>query len=777
MAINKEINMDISKQSTYVSMHFPQGDNIDRKFYINLFDGSDEYVIPSSAIARFQMTKFNGSVIYNNCPIINNQIVFEVTPAISAEAGRHPAQFKLTDSMTGGELKSFRFHILLEENVDIDSVVVNTSEFTALQDMELRLGDADAILSGAEAATINANSAASNANEATTKANTEATNANIAASNANSKASLADVAASNADSKASLANNAATNAYEKADLANIATSNANSATSNANSAANNANTIANKLNTETLKIYKGTVSNYSDLATTFPTPENAWTVNVTNPQPTSYRWNGIEWIDLGVISAIETATDTNLGVVKGGDVKIAVDGTMSVPSLGDPTQLNTIEKTKLVLAVNEVLSNANLNGKGPTFDDTLIQPTELPMGLTTNLISTHALGLGNIIPYTWNVVVHIRSYGDDSGSCVQQLYTTSGMLWRFGTIANGWDTEWKKIDMINTYIAPANNIILSSDIHKGGDFDDYFDNVMLYSMNNIKLNVFVDRGDVTIPIDESGISVLDNLNTVTSKSIPHYLGLNKNLSESDKTGTQSDSQLQANIQNLLDKIRMAAEKTTIFAVGSLRDIAAAYNISPSLFQNKVDRIYVFAGDAEGTYLEFNVELNEWAYLNIMNSGLPIYWVPCFQNGLWSTGNDTSYFTTTHNELFDSTTSSLFKWFLFYWSSSTDNFNDFISQAHDSTTFMADTRNIWCSSLIPLMIGNNYAMFLQQYNVEKGTSIAEPFSFIEDTMNFASGGVVQHGVGHIIHRFHINDRTNYIAFSKWIIKKMINNMEL
>jgi hypothetical protein len=201
MAIKKEIDMDISKQSTYVSMHFPQGDNIDRKFYINLFDGSDEYIIPSSAIVRFQMTKRNGTAIYNNCAVINNQIEFEVTPAISAEGGRHPAQFKLTDSVSGGELKTFRFHILLEENVDIESVVVNSSEFTALQDMELRLGDADAILSEAEAATISANNAAISANNAATSANSKA-------ELANDKATLADAAAQSANAATINANNA-----------------------------------------------------------------------------------------------------------------------------------------------------------------------------------------------------------------------------------------------------------------------------------------------------------------------------------------------------------------------------------------------------------------------------------------------------------------------------------------------------------------------------------------------------------------------------------------
>jgi hypothetical protein len=159
------IKLDILKQSEFVKIFIPQGDNIDRKFYIRLMEGTNEYVIPESTEVRFQMTKFNGSIIYNICPVINNQILLEITPAISAGAGRHSAQFRLTNSSTGGLIKSFRFHILLEDAVDIESIIVNTSEFTALQDMELRVGDAFNVISDAENATQNATSATKTVNE------------------------------------------------------------------------------------------------------------------------------------------------------------------------------------------------------------------------------------------------------------------------------------------------------------------------------------------------------------------------------------------------------------------------------------------------------------------------------------------------------------------------------------------------------------------------------------------------------------------------------------
>lgn len=165
MVINNEITLDISKQTQFVKISLPQGDNIDRVFKINLVNGVDVYTIPATATVRFEMTRPDGSFIYNNCPVEDNQVILEITPAISAVDGRFPAQFRITDSSTGGLIKSFRFHILIHESVDIENAVVNTSEFTALQDMELRVGDIAPAIQAAETATDNANNAADSAND------------------------------------------------------------------------------------------------------------------------------------------------------------------------------------------------------------------------------------------------------------------------------------------------------------------------------------------------------------------------------------------------------------------------------------------------------------------------------------------------------------------------------------------------------------------------------------------------------------------------------------
>jgi hypothetical protein len=95
MVINNEITLDISKQTQFVKISLPQGDNIDRVFKINLVNGVDVYTIPATATVRFEMTRKDGSFIYNNCPVENNQAILEITPAISAEDFQHSLKLQI----------------------------------------------------------------------------------------------------------------------------------------------------------------------------------------------------------------------------------------------------------------------------------------------------------------------------------------------------------------------------------------------------------------------------------------------------------------------------------------------------------------------------------------------------------------------------------------------------------------------------------------------------------------------------------------------------------
>ena len=297
-----------------------------------------DILIPTTEEVYFYFEKKDNTHGYIKAEIIDDYFVIHLTNQVFAVKGKVSCNFQITSNNKWKTSPEFKIDV--DEN-NIKDSIESSDDFIVFQEALNNLGDL----------TIEVN-------EATTNANVATTNAINAANNANTKATLADEKATLANNAATLANEKAILANEKAGLANTATTNANTATNNANiattnannaanlanekaglanMAATNANVVATQLSNETLKIYKGAVVSYSDLAITYPNPENGWTVTVSS-ETTSYRYNGTEWINLGVISSVGTATDATLGIVKGGgDVHIAIDGSISVP--------NKLEKT------------------------------------------------------------------------------------------------------------------------------------------------------------------------------------------------------------------------------------------------------------------------------------------------------------------------------------------------------------------------------------------------------------------------------------------------
>ncbi|MGL4999970.1 MAG: tail fiber protein, partial [Cetobacterium sp.] len=74
--------------------------------------------------------------------------------------------------------------------------------------------------------------------------------------------------------------------------------------------------------------WKESVPTYADIATTYPTPDDGWTVNVKDTD-TTYRYDGTKWVDILSAGTVPLASDT-------------VDGKMSK---GDFTKLRKIQTT------------------------------------------------------------------------------------------------------------------------------------------------------------------------------------------------------------------------------------------------------------------------------------------------------------------------------------------------------------------------------------------------------------------------------------------------
>jgi hypothetical protein len=103
----------------------------------------------------------------------------------------------------------------------------------------------------------------------------------------------------------------------------------------ATTATNNANSAAEELRRETLIIYLPNVPNYAAIATTYPSPEIGW-ATVAIDTSIRWRWNGTEWMNVGIVQDIGVANNTTPGTIKGGgNIIIAADGQANYNMTGD----------------------------------------------------------------------------------------------------------------------------------------------------------------------------------------------------------------------------------------------------------------------------------------------------------------------------------------------------------------------------------------------------------------------------------------------------------
>ena len=125
-----KISLNINDHGSYISLKAKKGAT-DRILYITLTDGSKPYAISSECYAVFTAKKADGNILYNECSIIGNTIVYAFTPQTTAAVGQANCEIRLygADSKL---LVSARFALIVEDTVYNDSELESKSEVTAL---------------------------------------------------------------------------------------------------------------------------------------------------------------------------------------------------------------------------------------------------------------------------------------------------------------------------------------------------------------------------------------------------------------------------------------------------------------------------------------------------------------------------------------------------------------------------------------------------------------------------------------------------------------------
>lgn len=222
-----QISLDINAHGSQSVLKAKQFDTA-RKIHISLRSGGTPYTIADDCYAVFAGTKPDGSILYNNCAIENNEIIYEFTEQTCAVAGRICCEIKLY-GLDDALITSPRFVLLVDGTVYPDGRIESTDEFAALTKM---VSDGLEVIKGATESTEKANEATEDTKVATQSANAATEAANQATTAATQAAQGANTATENANGATSRANEATQAANNAASAASIAAENANETVAN-----------------------------------------------------------------------------------------------------------------------------------------------------------------------------------------------------------------------------------------------------------------------------------------------------------------------------------------------------------------------------------------------------------------------------------------------------------------------------------------------------------------------------------------------------------------
>jgi len=213
----------------------------------------------------------------------------------------------------------------------------------------------------------------------------------------------------------------------------------------------------------------------------------------------------------------------------------------------------------------------------------------------------------------------------------------------------------------------------------------------------------------------------------------------------------------------------------ITTIGSVRDVVAAYNRNPALFKDKVAKLLVFIGEASNpSFQEYNVKLDLQAYVGLMRSGLPIYWVPCFDGGIWKNAGQASFWNAKHEDLFRKASPELIQFFIYALQKENSDPLAFLSSAVDPqrhAQLFAGTRNLWCMAIFGVLSGREVTFDGTKYRsvlptnrkAQEAALNNDLFGFSEVDISISDDGIVRYGKSRyskMVMRFEVRNKAKY-----------------
>ena len=126
-----KISIDIHDHGSNVALKAKRGDT-GRILHITLLDGRNPYSITDDCYAVFTAKKADGNILYNECNIIGNSIVYAFTPQTTSAVGKAECEIKLYGA-DNKLITSARFSLIVEDTVYNEGDEIEPmSEVTAL---------------------------------------------------------------------------------------------------------------------------------------------------------------------------------------------------------------------------------------------------------------------------------------------------------------------------------------------------------------------------------------------------------------------------------------------------------------------------------------------------------------------------------------------------------------------------------------------------------------------------------------------------------------------
>ena len=318
-------------------------------------------------------------------------------------------------------------------------------------------------------------------------------------------------------------------------------------------------------------------------------------------------------------------------------------------------------------------------------------------------------------------------------------------------------------------------VIYCTDLfHPHDDPDDHFDLATLYAMPELDIKgVVLDQGRKQL--ERPGRIPVSQMNKITGRHVPAAIGLADPLRTPDDKALDQPAEFQSAVELIVETLRASRRPVCIATAGSVRDVVCAFNREPRLFRKKVAMVLAFIGEASDTkFQEYNVGLDPQAFAGLMRSGLPVYWVPCFDGGVWQNRGHASFWRASQQTLLQGAIPELNQYFIYALEKETAEPLAFLSrpvEAERQARLFAGTRNLWCGAVLGVMSGREVLFDGSKWTSElpqrgRVATVAgrKPlFSFRKVQVSVNDAGVVSYGKrpgSHKVKRFEVRESAPY-----------------